>query len=144
MLHKQTNKQTSKQTPMWSADHRSWHSLQEDKFRLHVAGKLSKEQQIPPPPPPPPPPPITKQTNKQTTNQPNNQPTNQPTKQIQQKQSNKPSAYPRCTWPVCLLVGWLLNVPATCYSVSPGRICSDNFTCCHTEIEVADQTFYLT
>ena len=29
-------------------------------------------------------------------------------------------------------------------SVSQGRICSDNFTCCHTEIEVADQTFYLT
>ena len=29
-------------------------------------------------------------------------------------------------------------------SVSQGRICSDNFTCCHTEIEVADQMFYLT
>ena len=29
-------------------------------------------------------------------------------------------------------------------SVSQGRICSDNFTCCHTEIEVADQAFYLT
>ena len=29
-------------------------------------------------------------------------------------------------------------------SVSQGWICSDNFTCCHTEIEVADQTFYLT
>ena len=29
-------------------------------------------------------------------------------------------------------------------SVSQGRICSDNFTCCHTETEVADQTFYLT
>ena len=28
--------------------------------------------------------------------------------------------------------------------VSQGRICSDNFTCCHTEIEVADQTFHLT
>ena len=28
--------------------------------------------------------------------------------------------------------------------VSQGRICSDDFTCCHTEIEVADQTFYLT
>ena len=23
-------------------------------------------------------------------------------------------------------------------------VCSDNFTCCHTEIEAADQTFYLT
>ena len=29
-------------------------------------------------------------------------------------------------------------------SVSQGRICSDNFTCCHTEIEVADPTFYIT
>ena len=29
-------------------------------------------------------------------------------------------------------------------SVSQGRICYDNFTCCLTEIEVADQTFYLT
>ena len=28
-------------------------------------------------------------------------------------------------------------------SVSQGWICSDNFTCCHTEIEVADQTFHL-
>ena len=25
-----------------------------------------------------------------------------------------------------------------------GRICSDKFTCCLSEIEVADQTFYLT
>ena len=29
-------------------------------------------------------------------------------------------------------------------SVSQGRICSDNSTCCHTEIEVADPTFNLT
>ena len=29
-------------------------------------------------------------------------------------------------------------------SVSQGRICSDNLTCCQTQIEVADQTFYLT
>ena len=29
-------------------------------------------------------------------------------------------------------------------SVSQERISSDNFTCCHTEIEVADRTFYLT
>ena len=28
--------------------------------------------------------------------------------------------------------------------VSQGRICSDNFTCCHTDIEVAGQTFHLT
>ena len=42
-------------------------------------------------------------------------------------------------WLVGWFVGWLLNVPAT----SQGRICSDNFTCCHTEIEVADQTVHL-
>ena len=29
-------------------------------------------------------------------------------------------------------------------SVSHKQICSDNFTCCHTEIEFADQTFHLT
>ena len=29
-------------------------------------------------------------------------------------------------------------------SVSQGRTCSDKLTCCHTETEVADQTFYLT
>ena len=29
-------------------------------------------------------------------------------------------------------------------SVSQGRICSDNFTCCHTEIEAADSTCNLT
>ena len=29
-------------------------------------------------------------------------------------------------------------------SVCQGQICSDNFTCCHTKIQVADQTFHLT
>ena len=29
-------------------------------------------------------------------------------------------------------------------SVSQGRICEDSFTCRNTEIEAADQTFYLT
>ena len=43
---------------------------------------------------------------------------------------------------VCLLVGCLMSQQHA--SVSQGRICSDNFTCCHTEIEVADPTFYLT
>ena len=43
---------------------------------------------------------------------------------------------------VCLLVGCLTSQQQA--SVSQGRICSDNFTCCHTEIEVADPTFYLT
>ena len=43
---------------------------------------------------------------------------------------------------VCLLVGCLTSQQQA--SVSQGRICSDNFTCCHTEVEAADRTFYLT
>ena len=43
---------------------------------------------------------------------------------------------------VCLSVGCLTSQQQA--SVSQGRICSDNCTCCHTEIEVADPTFYLT
>ena len=43
---------------------------------------------------------------------------------------------------VCLLVGCLTSQQHA--SVSQGRICSDNFTCCHTEIEVADPAFHLT
>ena len=42
----------------------------------------------------------------------------------------------------CLLVGCLTSQKHA--SVSQGRICEDNFTCCHTEIEVADQTFHIT
>ena len=43
----------------------------------------------------------------------------------------------------CLLfVGCLTSLPQA--SVSQGRICSDIFTCCHTEVEAANQTFYLT
>ena len=42
----------------------------------------------------------------------------------------------------CLLVGCLTSQQHA--SVSQGRICADNFTCCHTEIEAADQTFRLT
>ena len=43
-------------------------------------------------------------------------------------------------------VGWLVGGLTSHQhaSVSQGRICSDDFTCCHTEIEVADQIFYLT
>ena len=44
---------------------------------------------------------------------------------------------------VCsLLVGCLTSQQHA--SESQGRICSDNVLCCHTEIEVADPTFYLT
>ena len=42
----------------------------------------------------------------------------------------------------CWLVGCLTSRQHA--SVSQGRICSDKFTCCHTEIEVADPTFYFT
>ena len=41
-----------------------------------------------------------------------------------------------------MLVGCLTSQQHA--SVSQGRVCSDNCTCCHTEIEVADQTFHLT
>ena len=43
---------------------------------------------------------------------------------------------------VCLFVGCFTSQQHA--SVPQGRICSDKFTCCHTEIEVADQTFHLT
>ena len=45
-----------------------------------------------------------------------------------------------------VVVGWLVGCVTSQQqaSVSQGRICLDNFTCCHTEIEVADSTFYLT
>ena len=42
----------------------------------------------------------------------------------------------------CLFVGCLTSQQHA--SVSQGRICSDNFTCYHTEIQVADKTFHLT
>ena len=42
----------------------------------------------------------------------------------------------------CLFVDCLTSQQHA--SVSQGRICSDNLTCCHTEIEVADPTFHLT
>ena len=42
---------------------------------------------------------------------------------------------------VCLLVGCLTSQERA--SVSQGRTCSDNFTCCHTEIEAAGITLYL-
>ena len=44
-----------------------------------------------------------------------------------------------------MFVGCLLCLTSQQHaSVSQGRICSDNFISCHIEIEVADQTFYLT
>ena len=57
--------------------------------------------------------------------------------------SNKQSINPK---PFTEGAGWLLACLTSQQqaSVSQGRICSGNFTCCHTEIEVADQTFHLT
>ena len=49
---------------------------------------------------------------------------------------------PKLTLPHRLFVGCLTSQQQA--SVSQGWICSDNFTCFHTEIEAADQTFYLT
>ena len=51
--------------------------------------------------------------------------------------------------PLCLLLYWhccllLCLTSQQQASVSQGRICSDNFMCCHTEIKVADPTFHLT
>ena len=48
--------------------------------------------------------------------------------------------------PVSTVVDWLLACLTSQQhaSVSQGRICSDNCTCCHTEIEVADHTFHFT
>ena len=43
---------------------------------------------------------------------------------------------------ICLFVGCLTSQQHA--SVCQGRICSDIFTCCHTEMEVTDQAFYLT
>ena len=47
---------------------------------------------------------------------------------------------------VMKLVGWLAGCLTSQQhaSVSQGRIFSDNLTCCHTKIEVADPTFHLT
>ena len=42
-------------------------------------------------------------------------------------------------WTSCLLVAGCLTSQQHA-SVSQGWICSDNFTCCQTETEVADQT----
>ena len=54
----------------------------------------------------------------------------------------KQTCYPLHDSRICLLVGCLTFQQHA--GVSQRRICSDNFTCCHTEIEVADPTFYLT
>ena len=45
-------------------------------------------------------------------------------------------------FPVSLFVGCLMSQQHA--SVSQGGICTDNFTCCQTEIEVAQPTFHLT
>ena len=54
-------------------------------------------------------------------------------------QNGEPQRY---SWGTKKFVGCLTSQQHA--SASQGRICSDRFTCCHTEIEVADQTFYLT
>ena len=51
-------------------------------------------------------------------------------------------ACPLCWSEIACFVGCVTSQQHA--SVSQGRIYSDNFTCCHTDIEVADPTFYLT
>ena len=48
--------------------------------------------------------------------------------------------------PIVLAGGWLLACLTSQRhaSVSRGRICTDNCTCCHTQIDVAYAAFYLT
>ena len=45
-------------------------------------------------------------------------------------------------WRAWYTVCWLLKVPATCKRISGTDL--HNFTCCHNEIQLADQTIYLT
>ena len=77
-----------------------------------------------------------KQTNKQT------KPKKQEKKEGQGSTSMKVTKEQTQPGKNMLFVGCLTSQQHA--SVSQGRICSDNFTCCHTEIEAADQTFYLT
>ena len=58
------------------------------------------------------------------------------------KWSKKATDNPACQVGVCLLLACLTSQKHA--SVSQGLICTDNSTCCHTDIEVAHQTFYLT
>ena len=63
------------------------------------------------------------------------------------RSSSTKTAVDLLPWPcrskeICLFVGCLTSQQQA--SVSQGCICTDNFTCCHTEVEVADQTIYLT
>ena len=50
---------------------------------------------------------------------------------------------PFASFRTIVVVDWLLNVPAACECISVTDL-HQQFTCCHTEIEVANQTFYLT
>ena len=55
----------------------------------------------------------------------------------------RPTPHHKATRRFCLLCVRCLMSKQNA-SVSQGRICSDNFTCWHIGIEVADQTVYLT
>ena len=62
------------------------------------------------------------------------------------KEEEFPYPFPPCTQILPSSRGWLVAGCLTSQqhaSVSQGQICSDLLTCCHTEMEVADQTFYL-
>ena len=62
--------------------------------------------------------------------------------QGKRKSGRHRNTHRRDTEAFCLLVGCLTSQQHA--SISQGRICSDDFACYHTEIEVSDQTFHLT
>ena len=63
------------------------------------------------------------------------------------RSDSAPTVYLRSDSAQCISGAILLSVSQERFcsdSVSQERFCSDSCTCCHAEIEVADQTFYLT
>ena len=106
-----------------------------------------------PPPPLTPPPPAPDPPKRQNDNNNNNDPitTNSPDQKASLTQLNllpvaglgvMESRESILGQEQLLLVGCLTSQQHA--SVSQGRICTDNLTCCHTEMEAADPTFHLT
>ena len=69
------------------------------------------------------------------TNKPTNLSPTRATHKGTEVQATRKTGASSSAWFVCLFVCCLTSQQHA--SVSQGRICSDNFTCCHTEIEVA-------
>ena len=111
----------------------SSHSLPERKAWVSKYGGQAFTHAADPPPPPPPPPP-------RCWNGPLER--RAPIHVVPVTSQELPERC--CIQPQTALgfVGWLLNVPATCECISWTNLL--DCTCCHTEIEVTDQTFHLT